>query len=101
MGAQEVPEPKTLQDFDCREFADDSASFSSFAYLVGAARSAVTAISSARHKTTSEASPGLVARADSTLDGWLLLVPKTGKQTMDKSGNVDELMFQAEMLIHV
>lgn len=98
---QEIPEPKTLQDFDCREFAIDNISFSSFAYLVGAARSAVAAITSARHRTTSEASPELISRADTTLDGWLLLLPKTAKETMDKSGNIDELMFQAQMLIHV
>ncbi|KAJ5370335.1 uncharacterized protein N7496_006427 [Penicillium cataractarum] len=70
-----IPAPRNLQEFDCREFTQEE-TFSSFAYLVGAA-------------------------ADSCLDGWRLLLPKKQKQVMKKTGEIDELMFQANMIIHV
>lgn len=43
----------------------------------------------------------VIQAADSILDGWLLLLPKDRKQVMAKTGEVDELMFQAHLLIHV
>ncbi|KAL7943908.1 hypothetical protein V8C42DRAFT_327145 [Trichoderma barbatum] len=97
----EIPEPKTLEDFDCREFALDNVSFSSFAYLVGAARSVAAAAPMAMGITPEDVSLHVIHAADSILDGWLLLLPKVAKQIMNKSGEIDELMFQAHLLIHV
>lgn len=48
-----------------------------------------------------EGSPHIIQTADSILNGWLLLLPKDRKQVMNKSGEIDELMFQAHLLIHV
>jgi hypothetical protein len=39
--------------------------------------------------------------ADAMIDSWLLLLPRERKQVIDRSGNADELMFQAYMIIHV
>lgn len=39
--------------------------------------------------------------ADSILDSWLLLLPKAKKQVMRRNGEIDELLFQAHLLIHV
>lgn len=39
--------------------------------------------------------------ADSVLDGWRLLLPENRKQVMTKTGEIDELMFQAHLLVHV
>ncbi|KAJ5797433.1 uncharacterized protein N7503_006729 [Penicillium pulvis] len=75
----DIPTPKTLNDFDCREFAPDDIDFSSFAYLIGA----------------------VIQTADSILGAWLLLLPKNRKQVLRKNGEIDELMFQAHHLIHV
>lgn len=36
--------------------------------------------------------------ADSFLDGWRLLLPKNRKEIISKSGEIDELMFQAHGL---
>ncbi|KPM41172.1 hypothetical protein AK830_g5396 [Neonectria ditissima] len=80
----EIPEPKTLQEFESREFAFGNTSFSSFAYLVGA-----------------EASTNVIQIVDSIFDGRLLLLPKGCKQVMSRSREVDELMFQAHLVIHV
>ncbi|KAK4946531.1 hypothetical protein LTR10_014383 [Elasticomyces elasticus] len=97
----QIPEPKTLQDFDCRDLAPESTSFSSFAYLIGAVRCAALAISTAPKVAASKDSPQIIQAADSVIDGWLLLLPKGRKQVMSKTGEIDELMFQAHLLIHV
>ncbi|KAH7129557.1 hypothetical protein B0J13DRAFT_564256 [Dactylonectria estremocensis] len=97
----EIPEPQTLHDFDCREFAADDISFSSFAYLIGAVRCVVLAMSTAPELAAKEASAQVIQAADSIVDGWLLLLPKGRKQVLAKSGKIDELMFQAHMVIHV
>ncbi|CAI7672030.1 unnamed protein product [Penicillium pancosmium] len=96
-----IPVPKTLQDFDCREFSPEDTVFSSFAYLIGAVKCTALAIFSAPKNAVKEDSPHVIQAADSALDGWLLLLPKDGKQVMTKSGEIDELMFQAHLLIHV
>lgn len=51
--------------------------------------------------TPEDASLHVIHTADSILDGWLLLLPSGSKKIMDKSGEIDELMFQAKLLIHV
>ncbi|KAF2724610.1 hypothetical protein K431DRAFT_241092 [Polychaeton citri CBS 116435] len=99
--AGNIPEPRSLSEFDCREFADGDTSFSSFAYLIGAVRCASLAICSAPKVSAEGASPQVIEAADATIDGWLLLLPKGQKQVMSKSGEIDELMFQAHLLIHV
>ncbi|PYH40169.1 putative C6 transcription factor [Aspergillus saccharolyticus JOP 1030-1] len=97
----EIPPPKTMQDFDCREFAVDEPVFSSFAYLISAARCAALAIRAAPRNTVKEDSTRIIQTADSMLDGWLLLLPPGRKQLMNKAGEIDELMFQAHLLIYV
>ncbi|KAL2847523.1 hypothetical protein BJY01DRAFT_212476 [Aspergillus pseudoustus] len=96
-----IPEPRTVQDFDCREFASDEVVFSSFAYLIGAVRCTGLAISTVPKRAVKEDSTHILQAADSALDGWLLLLPKGQKQVMSKTGEIDELMFQAHLLIHV
>lgn len=98
----EIPVPRTMEEFDCREFAaEETTSFSSFAYLIGAVRCAVLAMSTRPKAPAKEDSLRIMQTADSALDGWLLLLPKDRKQIMNKSGEIDELMFQAHLLIHV
>lgn len=43
----------------------------------------------------------MIQSADSIIDGWSLLLPKHRKQVMTKAGEIDELMFQAQLVIHV
>jgi hypothetical protein len=97
----DIPEPKTLQDFDSREFASEDVSFSSFAYLIGAVNCAALAISTAPKITAKDASEQVLQAADAMIDAWLLLLPKGSKEVMAKSGEIDELMFQAHLVIHV
>ncbi|OLN87360.1 hypothetical protein CCHL11_09280 [Colletotrichum chlorophyti] len=89
----------TMEDFDSREFASEGTSFSSFTYLIGAVRCAALAISSTPKSATKEDSAHVIQSADSVLDGWLLLLPKDDKPVMTTVGEIDELMFQAHMLL--
>ena len=100
-GLQNIPEPKTVEDFNCREFAPEGTGFSSFAYLIGAVQCAVSAISAASKIVVKEDSTHVIQTIDCSLDAWRLLLPKDGKQVMAHTGEIDELMFQAHLLVHV
>ncbi|WDK18013.1 hypothetical protein CGRA01v4_09298 [Colletotrichum graminicola] len=97
----EIPEPKTLEDFDFREFAPEDTSFSSFAYLITAVRCAALAISTTPKVARREDSTQIIQNADSVIDGWSLLLPRDRKQVMTKTGEIDELLFQAHLVINV
>lgn len=97
---QDIPEPKTLEDFDSREFAPNTIKFSSLTYLIGAVRCTALAISAAPKNPKKEHSTHVIQAADASLNGWLLLLPQKDKQVMSETGEIDELMFQAHLLIH-
>lgn len=94
-----IPESSTLAEFDCREFDEGEKVYSSFAYLIGIIR----ALSHTASMTTwqSDGSPTLeaVTAIDSVVDGWLLLLPEE-KQLLHCSGEIDELLYFANMWIH-
>ncbi|KAH8433738.1 uncharacterized protein LDX57_011372 [Aspergillus melleus] len=97
----QIPQPRTLEEFDSREFDISDTPFSSFAYLIGAVRSAAAALSAVPRCSGKRASLDIIQAADATVDGWLLLLPKEHKQVLAKTGEIDELIFQAHLLIHV
>ncbi|PLB44820.1 hypothetical protein P170DRAFT_440047 [Aspergillus steynii IBT 23096] len=95
-----IPQPRTLEEFDSREFDFSETPFSSFAYLIGAVRCAAAAIS-AVPRCGKTASLDIIQAADAIVDGWLLLLPQEHKQVLTKTGEIDELIFQAHLVIHV
>ncbi|KAJ5577547.1 uncharacterized protein N7459_006511 [Penicillium hispanicum] len=101
MGLQNIPTPRTLQEFNHREFIPNRAPFSSFAYLIGAVQCAASAISITPKIAAVEDSTHLIQAVDCSLDGWRLLLPPEHKHVMDENGEIDELLFQAHLLIHV
>ncbi|KAL5051660.1 hypothetical protein BDW71DRAFT_57441 [Aspergillus fruticulosus] len=96
-----IPTPKTLQEFNNREFLPSNVHFSSFAYLIGAVQCAAAAISITPKVAAAEDSTHLIQAVDCSLDGWRLLLPPERKHVMNENGEIDELMFQAHLLIHV
>ncbi|ETS76465.1 hypothetical protein PFICI_11852 [Pestalotiopsis fici W106-1] len=96
----DIPTPQTLENFNCREFYPE-AEFSSFAYLIGAVKSAASAITMSPKRSSKEASSHVIQAADAMIDGWHLLLPKKLKNVMSRSGDIDELMFQAHLVLHV
>ncbi|KAK1701178.1 C6 zinc finger protein [Colletotrichum godetiae] len=97
----DIPEPQTLEGFDCREFASEDESFSSFAYLISAVKCAALAISTTPKLVARGDSMRMIVQADSIIDGWSLLLPEDHRNVMSKTGEVDELMFQAHLLVNV
>ncbi|KAK2771033.1 C6 transcription factor [Colletotrichum kahawae] len=96
-----IPQPQTLEDFDSREFAPSNVTFSSFAYLISAVRCAALAISTVPKVASKEDSAQVIHSADSIIDAWSLLLPKERRNVMSKTGQIDELMFQAHLPIGV
>ncbi|PLN76445.1 hypothetical protein BDW42DRAFT_198943 [Aspergillus taichungensis] len=97
----EIPTPKSLSEFESREFALDSTTFSPFAYLIGAVRCMALAMSTAPTNADKQDPTHVLQAADSFLDGWRLLLPENRKQIISKTGEIDELMFQAHSLINI
>lgn len=90
-----------MDDFDSREFAPEATSFSSFAYLIGAVRCASLALAHTPQNENDDTSTHVIRAVDASTDGWLLLLPKDKRQVMNSAGDIDELMFQAHLIIHV
>lgn len=97
---QAIPPPKTLDDFDSREFSADTTVYSSFAYLVGITRDLSTIMTGFRLDSLEGASSMALETVDTVIDGWLLLLPESKRQIFSRNGQFDELMFQANMAIH-
>ncbi|KAL6879309.1 Alb1 domain-containing protein [Trichoderma novae-zelandiae] len=101
----EIPRPKTLDEFNSREFSPEDTVFSSFAYLVGGIRGMADAMFRvlALPATASESggsSPKVLESVDSIIEGWLLLLPESKRDVFSADGQVDELIFQAMMALH-
>ncbi|KAM6486399.1 fungal-specific transcription factor domain-containing protein [Trichoderma sp. SZMC 28011] len=99
-----IPHPKTLDDFNSREFSSEDTVFSSFAYLIGAVRGMASAmcraLSISPNSDTGGPSPRVLDSVDSIIEGWLLLLPDSKKDIFSADGQVDELIFQAMMALH-
>lgn len=90
----------TLDDFNSREFAADNHVYSSFAYLIGATHGVSSAMSKGSSDFSDRSSQMVLAEVDAVIDGWMLLLPDSKRQIVSKTGEVDELMYQAHMAVH-
>ncbi|KFY29865.1 hypothetical protein V494_08424 [Pseudogymnoascus sp. VKM F-4513 (FW-928)] len=95
-----IPYPKTLEDFNSREFAPDNYVYSSFAYLIGAIHGVSSAIARVLSDPSCSTSPRALDAVDTMIDGWMLLVPESKAKVFSKSGEIDEHMFHAYMALH-
>ncbi|EGR49653.1 uncharacterized protein TRIREDRAFT_3605 [Trichoderma reesei QM6a] len=102
----EIPRPKTLEEFESREFSSEDTVFSSFAYLIGGVRGMASAMARVLDLPASNASdsggpsPKVLESVDSITEGWLLLLPESKRDIFSADGQVDELIFQAMMALH-
>jgi len=90
------PNPPTLAQFDGRLFADEEIQFSSFCYRIEAVRilSRVLAIAGA-----DEVHEDQIQAVDNALAGWVHHLPATKADIVNNFGEVDEMLFQAHMII--
>lgn len=93
----EPPPPLTIAQFDHRFFADDEHDFSSFSYRIEAVRilGRVVAI-----QNMLEGQQDHVEAIDARIASWFHHLPESKAELMRPDGTIDEMMFQANMLIN-
>jgi hypothetical protein len=87
---------RTLDDYDNALFLDENAVFPSSTYRIDSIR--------LLHKVfaASQASPSethVVDAADVHLRNWALHLPPNKRKAIDREGNVDEVLFEAHMIV--
>lgn len=91
------PTPPTISQFDDRVFADDEMDFSSFSYRIEAVRilGRVVTLQDAH-----EGQQDMVEAIDARIASWFHHLPESKSELMRPDGSVDEMMFQATMIIN-
>ncbi|OKL59519.1 hypothetical protein UA08_05198 [Talaromyces atroroseus] len=89
--------PPTLADFDDRVFADEDFDFSSYTYRIDAVRilGRVVLLSdpaAGRHD--------VIESVDARLASWSHHIPESKMELIRADGTIDEMMFQARMIIN-
>jgi hypothetical protein len=92
-----IPPPRSLQGFDERHFAEDTTVFSSFAYRVDAVRILGQVLAAGQGNDPED--PRAEA-ADASLVNWGLHLPECKKELIGEDRKVDEMLFQAHMVIY-
>ncbi|KAI9648094.1 hypothetical protein NHQ30_002723 [Ciborinia camelliae] len=92
-----IPRPRTLSEYDSRDFEDELPIFSSFTYLIDLVR-IIGTILSINDITGKNLEPA-VTNADAMLMNWKLHLPVEKQGVVDKNEEVDELLFQAQNLL--
>ncbi|KAK6340958.1 hypothetical protein TWF696_009271 [Orbilia brochopaga] len=92
-----IPPTRSLVDFDDRYFSEDTRPFSSYAYRVEAVRILGQVLACGGSDNPDDPR---VDSADTSLVNWMLHLPANKKELVDKDGKVDEMLFQAHMVIN-
>ncbi|KAE8154318.1 hypothetical protein BDV25DRAFT_116266 [Aspergillus avenaceus] len=96
----DIPRPRTLAEYDMREFAgDDSLQFSSFAELACLTRS-LDLVLACRKGSNATNAHVICANLDACVLAWRSLLPPSKKEIMRADGSFDEILFKANMIIH-
>ena len=93
---QDIPQPRTLEEYNAREFSGEEITFSSFAYLIDLSHS-LGVILALGTEPGEPFEPDVVA-ADAILINWGLYLPRQKHLIMSGPGEVDEVLFQAHIL---
>jgi len=94
---QVIPEPYSLKQFDDRYFAAEQIVFSSFAYRVDAVRILGQVLAVGQNSNPEDL---MADAADASLVNWGLHLPDSKKELVGKDGRIDEMLFQAHMVIN-
>ncbi len=96
---QIIPRPRTLAEYEARDFEYEEPIFSSFTYLIGLIRisGSVLVIDDLGSKDREAA----VSSADAMLVNWKLHLPREKQGVVDRHEEVDEMLFQAQNLLQM
>ena len=93
-----IPEPHSMSLFQGRVFASHEVAFSSFAYRIEAIRLLGTIL--AVGQTARAEDNDRVEAIDASMTSWLLNLPYSKREVIDQDGRIDEMLFQAHMIIN-
>lgn len=91
------PTPSTIAQFDERVFADDERDFSSYSYRIEAIRILGRVVAT---QNMVEGQQDHVEAIDARITSWFLHLPESKAELMRPDGSVDEIMFQATMIVN-
>ena len=86
-----------LDEVDIGEFAENEVQYSSYTYRILAIRELGKLL--ALNESFCPDSSEIVIRLDTALNNWVLHLPEGKKDPIDANGRIDEMMFQAHMII--
>ncbi|UKZ50466.1 hypothetical protein TrVGV298_004729 [Trichoderma virens] len=89
-----------LLDYRLREFALDDKSFSSFAYLIDATEIFIAALSASTQYQDIIQAEVLCGDLEARVISWFLLLPLSKRELPVAPGRMDQLMFQAHMMMY-
>lgn len=92
-----APSHPTIAQFDDRVFADDEIDFSSFSYRIEAVRVLGRVVAT---QDLTEGQQDQVEAIDARIASWYHNLPESKTELMRPDGSVDEMMFQARMVIN-
>ncbi|UNI13301.1 hypothetical protein JDV02_000059 [Purpureocillium takamizusanense] len=90
--------PRTLLDYEDRGFDEVDVPFSSFTYLIDAARILGTTL--AAGDVMGGSPVALVKNAEANIMSWDLHLPQSKRDPVRPNGSVDEVLFRAHMVIN-
>ena len=93
---QQIPSSRSIQEYDDSSFATEETVFSSFTYLVDAVRIMGKILEVSRADALEYQS---VNSADAYLVNWTLHLPASKRDIVANDGEIDEVLFQAHMII--
>lgn len=91
------PLPPTVAQFDERVFADEERNFSSYAYRIEAVRILGRVVAT---QQMIEGQQEHVEAIDARIASWFHHLPESKVELMRPDGSIDEVMFQANMIIN-
>lgn len=91
------PRPLTIAQFDERIFADDEQEFSSYCYRLEAIRIMGRVVGG---QNTTENEQDNVQAIDARISSWFHHLPEAKTELIRPDGSVDEMMFQATMVVN-
>ncbi|KYK56961.1 glucoamylase [Drechmeria coniospora] len=92
-----IPIPLSLEDLEDRDFSDEGREFSSFAYRILCGRNLGKFM---RTPPILGPEDENLARIEALLTNWRLHLPQDKRDALQRDGKLDEMMFQAHMMMH-
>ncbi|KAK8147673.1 hypothetical protein G3M48_001236 [Beauveria asiatica] len=93
----QIPEPCSLEDLSDRDLSIERCDFSSFSYRVLSVQNLGKVI---QHYEAAEVDANVHAQLEVLLSSWRHNLPASKRDSLQRDGRPDEMMFQAHMLNH-